>query len=74
MVEAGKTRLTEMIRDENRESSLTAPAFQQLHLTLATVISTDDLVIGALLTYQFAKLLSQSKGRVQKRKTLRLIR
>lgn len=41
-----KTGLTETILDENRESPLTAPAFQQLPLIFAPVTSPYDLVVG----------------------------
>jgi hypothetical protein len=75
MVEAGKTRLTETIPAENRKSPLTDLAFRELPLIFATVISTYDLVIGAPLTYQYqsAKLLSQSKTRMQKTLNLAFI-
>jgi hypothetical protein len=81
MVESGKTRLAETILGEpvmadapgNGKSPLTAPAFQQLDLILATLTSTYDLAIGALLTYQSAKLLSQFKSRMQKTLNLAFI-
>ncbi len=38
-------RLTETIPDQNGKSLLTVPAFQQLCLIFAIVISTYDLVI-----------------------------
>jgi hypothetical protein len=73
MVEAGKIRLTRTILVENGKSPLTASAFQQLYLIFATVTSFYDLAIGALLTYQSTKLLSQSKSRVQKTLNLAFI-
>jgi hypothetical protein len=73
MVEAGKMRQAETILGENGESPLTAPAFQQFHLIVATVISTDDLVIGAPRICQSAKLLSQFKSRMQKTLNLAFI-
>jgi hypothetical protein len=81
MAEASKMRLIETILNEpvladgpgNGSSPLAAPASQQLHLIFATVISTYDLAIGALLTYQSAKLLSQSKTRMQKTLNLAFI-
>jgi hypothetical protein len=73
MVKAGKVPLTETILDENRKSPLTDTTFQQWHLIFATVISTDDLVIGAPQICQSAKLLSQFKSHVQKTLNLAFI-
>ncbi len=48
--------LTETILDENGKFPLTAPAFQQLPLIVATVIGTYDLAIGAPPISQSATL------------------
>jgi hypothetical protein len=81
MVQAGKMPLTETILDEpvladgpgNGKSSLTAPAFQEMHLIFATVTSIHDLASGALLTCKSGKLISQFKTRVQKKLNLAFI-
>lgn len=72
IVEVGKMHQAETILAENGPS-IDGPAFQQLHLIFATVISTHELVIDAPRICQSAKLLSQFKSHVQKTLNLAFI-